>query len=160
MVACPFEVPAYEYNEPLHPRVRKCTMCFVDKIAKGETPACVQACPKQVMTFGKRNELIDFAHDKIRRNPETYVNHVYGEKEVGGTCWMYLSGVPFDFIGMRTDLGETPYPELTLGFLSTVPVVLTVWPVLFSGIYLFTRRRNELANPDPHQKTIAQEEGR
>ena len=27
MIACPFEIPTFEYNEPLTPRIMKCTMC-------------------------------------------------------------------------------------------------------------------------------------
>src|SRR3989339_1053935 len=48
MVACPFDVPAYEYNEPLHPRVMKCSMCFPGRLKDGKAPACVSACPKEV----------------------------------------------------------------------------------------------------------------
>ena len=28
MVACPFNIPAYTYNDPLTPKVTKCTMCL------------------------------------------------------------------------------------------------------------------------------------
>ena len=27
MIACPFEIPTFEYNEPLTPRIMKCTLC-------------------------------------------------------------------------------------------------------------------------------------
>ena len=80
------------------------------------------------------------------------MDHVYGEREVGGTSWLYLASVPLDTIGFRTDLGTTPYPELTKGFLGAVPLVLTLWPVLFSGIYMFTRRRDELRNGEEDTK--------
>ena len=40
MVACPFEVPAYEYSEPLMPRVRKCTFCYERITRDGRLPAC------------------------------------------------------------------------------------------------------------------------
>mmetsp|Transcript_22013 Transcript_22013/g.10363 ORF Transcript_22013/g.10363 Transcript_22013/m.10363 type:complete len:179 (-) Transcript_22013:733-1269(-) len=30
MIVCPFDIPAYEYDEPLTPRVTKCTMCYPD----------------------------------------------------------------------------------------------------------------------------------
>jgi len=143
MVACPFNVPGYEYDEPYHPRVRKCELCFKSKTSKGEAPACVLACPKQVMTFGKRSDLLRLANEKIAADGNPYVNHVYGEREVGGTGWLYLASVPFEKIGFRTDLGVKPYPELTLGFLSAVPLVLTMWPVLFTGIYMFSRRREK-----------------
>lgn len=144
MTACPFNMPAYEYSEPLHPRVMKCNLCFETRTGSGQAPACVKSCPKEVMTFGRRSELVNLAHDRIRANPERYVDHVYGEREVGGTSWLYLANVPFDTIGFRTDLGTTPYPEYTRGFLGSVPLVLTLWPVIFTGFYMFSRRRDEL----------------
>ena len=144
MVACPFDVPAYEYHEPLTPRVRKCTMCYDTRIIKGDAPACVQACPNEVMTFGKRSDLIRLAYERISRYPDRYEHHVYGEHEVGGTCWLVLAPKPFEKLGMRVDLGTTALPTYTLNYLSAAPLVLAMWPVFFGGIYLFTRRREEL----------------
>jgi len=89
MVACPFQIPAYEYDNALTPRVRKCSFCH-ERLEKGERPACVAACPRDVLTFGRRDELISLAHSKISAHPDRYINHVYGEHEVGGTSWMYL----------------------------------------------------------------------
>ena len=100
MVACPFSVPAYEYNEPLTPRVMKCTMCH-PRILEGKLPGCVEACPKQAMLFGKRKDLLKIAWERITAEPGRYVEHVYGEKEMGGTNWLYISGASFQKIGMR-----------------------------------------------------------
>ncbi|MCL4306197.1 4Fe-4S dicluster domain-containing protein [bacterium] len=145
MVACPFDIPTYEYFSALHPRVRKCTFCFESRLQQGKPPACVEACPREVMTFGRREDLIKVARQKIVRSPNRYVDHIYGEHEVGGTSWMYLSSVPFDQIGFRTDLGTTPYPELTRNYLSAAPLVMAIWPTFFLSIYLFTKRKEELA---------------
>jgi formate dehydrogenase iron-sulfur subunit len=144
MAACPFEVPAYEYYDPFTPKVTKCTFCF-DRIKKeGVVPACVAVCPVEVMTFGKREDLVELAHKKIMDNPGKYVNHVYGEHEVGGTCWMYLSSVPFEQIGFRTDLGSTPIPKLSKLFLTVASPMYIVFPALALGIYSFTKRREAL----------------
>jgi len=102
MVACPFQIPAYEYANAATPEVRKCTFCF-DRISKtGGVPACVEICPPQCLTFGRRSELLELARHKIRRSPDTYIEHVYGEHEVGGTSWMYVSSRPFEELGMLT----------------------------------------------------------
>lgn len=103
MVACPFEIPAFEYFDPLTPRVRKCDFCSERVLKEGLPPACVAACPNEALTFGKRSDLIDLAHERIRVHPERYVDHVYGETEAGGTSWLYLS--PIDF-------RETELPKL------------------------------------------------
>ncbi|MHC4063335.1 MAG: 4Fe-4S dicluster domain-containing protein [Planctomycetota bacterium] len=153
MVACPFFIPTYTYDDPYRPAIRKCTMCF-DKISReGGVPGCAKICPEEAITFGKRSDLVSLAHEKIRHNPDKYVDHVYGEHEVGGTCWLFLSPRPFEEVGFRTDLGTTPYPELTKGFLSSVPLVLTIWPALLMGAYAFTQRREELAKADEAQQT-------
>lgn len=112
MVACPFQVPTYEYDNALTPQVRKCTFCF-DKIStEGGAPACVRICPNDALVFGKRGELVSLAHDRIRSRPDVYVNHVYGEHEAGGTSWLYLSSVPFEQIGF-VQLGSLAPPRLT-----------------------------------------------
>jgi formate dehydrogenase iron-sulfur subunit len=114
MVACPFEIPAYEYHEPLKPRVRKCTFC-ADK-PKGravvQQPACAAACPNEALTLGTREELLTLAHKRIRRRPERYIPHVYGEKEVGGTSWLYLAGRPLSGISLLP-LSQKAPPRLT-----------------------------------------------
>lgn len=151
MAACPFNIPAYQYDDAFTPEVTKCTFCF-DIISKTDgKPGCVQNCPVDALTFGKREELLDLAHEKIRMSPDKYVRHVYGEHEMGGTSWLYLSPVPFDEVGFRTDLGTTPAPKFTRGFLSMVSVVLVAWPALCMGFYTFSKRREELANAESNK---------
>src|SRR3982751_2064191 len=111
MVACPFPTPAYEYDNVLTPRVRKCEFCS-ERTAKGQLPACVEACPRQVLTFRSRRKALDLAHQRIDAHPDRYVSHVYGEHEVGGTAWLYLSAVPFEKAGFLT-LGPEAPPKLT-----------------------------------------------
>ncbi|MFO0829470.1 MAG: 4Fe-4S dicluster domain-containing protein [Phycisphaerales bacterium] len=94
MVACPFERLAYEYDRRLTPRVRKCELCR-HRTADGKLPACVEICPVEALSYGRRADLLRIAHERIAKHPEQYVDHVYGETEAGGTAWLYLSGVPF-----------------------------------------------------------------
>ncbi|MDO9264861.1 MAG: 4Fe-4S dicluster domain-containing protein [Desulfosalsimonadaceae bacterium] len=151
MVACPFEIPAFEYNEPLTPRIMKCTMCY-PRIIKGQLPGCVEACPKEALTFGKREDLIRIAHERFNKYPGRYIDHIYGETEMGGTSWLYISGVPFSEIGMREDLGVTPAPELTSGALSAVPVVVGLWPVFLMGIYAISKRKEIIFQQELEEK--------
>ncbi len=146
MVSCPFDAPKFEYNSAV-PRIRKCVMC-ADRIKKGGSPACVENCPEEALTFGRRSELIETAHKRIAEKPDQYVAHVYGEREAGGTSWMYLAGVPFDQIGFRKDMGETAYPMLTTGFLYNVPAVLTLVPPLLLALSKVSERKSEAEHRD------------
>ena len=65
-----------------------------------------------------------------------------GSKVVGGTAWIYLSDVPMNQLGFRTDLPEVALPSFTWKALSKVPVVVVTLAVLLSGIY---RLRNRTA---------------
>lgn len=95
MVACPFQVPAYEYANALDPQVRKCTFCSERILTEGKLPACVEICPNEALTYGRREELLEAAYSRIKAFPDRYVNHVYGEHEVGGTSWLYIAPVEF-----------------------------------------------------------------
>ncbi len=103
-------------------------------------PACVEACPEKALTFGPRRKLIEEANSRIYKNPGEYITHIYGEHEVGGTGYLYISKVPFEEIGFRTDLGNTAYPEYSKGFLYSVPLVLLLWPAFLIGVNTLTKR--------------------
>ena len=112
MVACPFEIPTYDYDMPLTPQVRKCNLCAHLVPEQQEVPACVKICPAEVMTYGKRSDLLELAHEKIQNEPDVYFDHVYGEHEAGGTSWLWLSSVPFDQVGFK-HFGHKAPPRLT-----------------------------------------------
>jgi Fe-S-cluster-containing dehydrogenase component len=143
MLACPFGIPKFEYEKPI-PYIRKCCFC-IDRLQRGKVPACAEVCPTGALRFGKRKELLEIARTQIYQNPERYVHHIYGEHEVGGTGWLYITNVPFEQLDFRMDLGTTSYPELTRIFLSSVPFVLMLWPPLLMGIYSLRKSREKAA---------------
>ncbi|HXI19464.1 MAG TPA: 4Fe-4S dicluster domain-containing protein, partial [Gemmatimonadales bacterium] len=140
MVACAFYAPAYDYASALQPRVQKCTFCH-ERVRNGGLPACAETCPVEALRFGRREDLIRFARERIRKHPGRYVDHLYGEHEVGGTSWMYLSPVPFEQVDLPADLPEKPLVEQTKGFLSAVPLVLVLWPAVLGLCY--SARKNK-----------------
>ncbi len=143
MLACPFSVPKYEWNQPL-PLVRKCDMC-ADRVAQGQPTACAAACPTGATKFGDRDALLAEAEDRIAKSPDQYVHHVYGRTEVGGTSVLLLSSVPFERFGYKTDLGTQPLPLLTFRVLSHIPNLVAVGSVLLGGIWWITGRRADVA---------------
>lgn len=148
MVACPFEIPKYEYDSTL-PFVQKCTFC-ADRQAQGLHPACTSVCPTGALQFGNRAELLNIAKERLYAPGSTYVRHVFGEHEVGGTSWMYITDIPFEKLGLPTELGTVAYSSLTQASLAAVPFVLTLWPPLLMGIYSFSKRRNTIAQAPSH----------
>ena len=141
MTACPFNIPAFDYHSATRPAIQKCNMCY-RRISRGMVPACVEACPVQANIFGKRSRLMKLARERIATD-KRYVDHIYGEREAGGTDWLYLSGVPFEAAGFDMNVEKRPYPEFTKGFLSAVPIVLVTWPVLLGGMAVLARRGKE-----------------
>jgi Fe-S-cluster-containing dehydrogenase component len=141
MVSCPFDVPRFEYHSA-NPRVAKCQLCFA-RVSQGEPPACVANCPAGALTFGRRENLLEEARHRIYGEPGRYVSHIYGEHEAGGTSWLYLSAVPFEQIGFKTDIGTTAYPTYTREFLYAVPMVLTLVPPLLAGLRRATGGRDD-----------------
>lgn len=139
MVSCPYDSPKFEYHSA-NPKINKCTMCYENRISKGEIPACVEMCPAEALVFGTRRELIKEARKRIVENPDLYYDKIYGEHEAGGTGWLYLSPVPFEELGMRTEVQKSSYPALTKGFLYSVPTVFIAAPALLLGIQQATKR--------------------
>jgi formate dehydrogenase iron-sulfur subunit len=122
---CPFAVPAVDTADGDQPRVYQCTFCIerqqavleeirIDGRALGgtalakhqasfRTPACIKACPSGALTFGDRDKLLAEARRRIAAAPKKYVDHIYGEKEMQGTSWLYLAAVPFKRLGFPTE---------------------------------------------------------
>jgi Fe-S-cluster-containing dehydrogenase component len=143
MVSCPFDAPKFEYYSS-NPKIQKCDMCF-DRVKEGKLPACVENCPAEALKFGNRRELIAEARKRIIDFPGMYQDVIYGEHEAGGTGWLYLSAVPFEELGLNTKLQKKPYPELTKGFLYSVPSVFVLAPAILLGIHSATKN-NKIDN--------------
>lgn len=148
-VACPFEIPAYEFHEALLPRVRKCEFCADRVKGTGADPACAASCPTEALVFGRRADLVAMAHDRLKQRPDRYVNRLYGETEVGGTSWLYLVGRPLREIGLL-DLPETPPPQLTEAIQHGIfkyGIIPMAFYGLLAGIMWFNHRKHP--NDDP-----------
>jgi hypothetical protein len=156
MVACPFQVPAYDYHDPLTPQMRKSTFCYDRIIKRGGKPACAAICPVEAISFGKRRQIIQVARQRIKNDPGRYLNRIYGEHEVGGTSWLYISGEPFENIGFL-DLPFRSIPHLTEtiqhGLFSYLWAPLSLFAIL--GGFMFTFSREQIKGGSMHDRKEA-----
>jgi len=88
--------PAYAGNGVMY----KCDRCH-ERVAAGELPACVEACPNEVQTIGPRSQILLQARELAEKTG----GYVYGAVENGGTNTIYVSPVPFEEIDKAIDKG-------------------------------------------------------
>jgi len=111
MVACPFQIPTFDFDKAIEPNISKCDFC-IDRLKVGKIPACVEICPVETLTFGPRKDLIEVARKKIKNFPDRYINRIFGEAEVGGTSWLYLASSQFEKLDFPK-LGKNPAPGVS-----------------------------------------------
>ncbi len=123
MVACPYNVPKYDYNNPFG-ALHKCELCNqkgVERLDKGGLPGCVEVCPTGAVIYGTREALMSEAKKRLALTPGSeygyprqtfdardlnvrdvphYYPHLYGEHEGGGTQVLVLAGVPYTRLGL------------------------------------------------------------
>ncbi len=116
---CPWEIPMRQSGVGLYLRILprlagngvmyKCDRC-ADRLAKGGTPACIEACPYGVQEIGPRPDMVAKAHALARKMN----GFIYGETENGGTNSLYVSPVPFDTLdaAVTTGPGKPPLTHM------------------------------------------------
>jgi Fe-S-cluster-containing dehydrogenase component len=98
-MACPFFVPKFEWERAI-PKITKCELCRETNLETRGLPACCDVCPTKAVIYGKRNELLAVAKQRLEENPSAYNGKIYGERDYGGTNVLYLARVDFNKLGM------------------------------------------------------------
>ncbi len=142
MLACPWQIPKYQWTA-LAPYVRKCTGCD-ERVAHGKKPACVSTCPTGALQYGPRDAMLAEARKRIADNPKQYVNHIYGEKEAGGTGVFYMAAVPFASLGFPM-VGEEVRSVHADRVLHVLPWWVMGLGASLSALYWFNARKKKLA---------------
>jgi len=151
MIACPYSVPRYQWTK-LAPFVKKCDLC-AERVKDNGQPACVEACPAQASVFGDRDALINEAWTRIRGD-SSYVPHIYGVEEAGGSSVLFISDVAFEQLGMKAaPSGNQPMPTLTASALGDSPKVVVMGGTILSALYWVTQRRREVALAEAEEKS-------
>ena len=170
VAACPFGIPKYQYDSPTG-KIGKCELCR-HRYKDGHYSACAEVCPTGATLYGKTSDLLAEAKRRLALKPgdravfprgnlsggkdQSYENvvgnyqqHVYGEKEYGGTQVLKLSGVPFEKVGMP----NLP-PEAAAAHSESIQHMLyggMVMPLAVLGAMTFVAKRN-VHHDDDDQK--------
>lgn len=139
MLACPFKVPTFEWGKAI-PSIQKCTFC-AERVKRAVEPACSKSCPTGALTFGKKEDVLKLAADRLSTRPDRYINHIYGKDEVGGVSWLYITDTDFKDLYLRTDLEKRPYGEYSWNYLTKFPVVSLGAAAVLAGFFFITARR-------------------
>ena len=101
VTGCPFDVPRISKKDN---KAYKCSLCS-DRVVVGLEPACVKACPTGAIRFGTKEDMHEFAAERLVDLKERgYANAgVYDPQGVGGTHVMYVL--------QHADQAATCYPR-------------------------------------------------
>jgi len=154
-IACAFNVPRFEWREPL-PRIVKCELCRHrgDEKKPGllaqANPACCEVCPRGAVIFGEREELLAQATARVAAHPEAYNEHVYGSTEGGGTQVLYLTakGIRFEQLGLPR-LPEESSAHFSES-VSHAPYLMGVTPVVLYAAVALVINRNQKREAASH----------
>ena len=151
-VACAFSIPKFQWDKAI-PQIVKCDLCKNTNLPKKGISACAETCPTGAILFGKRKDLLAEANRRLREHPGTYLNHIYGEHEVGGTNHLYLARMQFNKLGLPTLKDEAPaeFSEkiqhtIYKGFIAPVALYGTLCFIAVKNL------RNGEDKPKPGQK--------
>ncbi len=106
-VGCAFNIPKFQWDKPM-PQIVKCDFCRNTNLKEKGVPACAEVCPAGAITFGKRKDLLTEARARLQQNPQKYIQHIYGEHEVGGTNHLYIAGMDFLQLGLPELPSDSP----------------------------------------------------
>jgi formate dehydrogenase iron-sulfur subunit len=171
MWACPFGAINAEWDS-LAPKIQKCTLCndrldaaLAVPLARNGTPlttaeerrfrrdhavpACVKQCPADALHFGDREEMLQLGRGRIAAGAGKYVDHIYGEREAGGTATLYLTSVPAEQLGLPA-VGFKSYPERSVAALSAVPPAVVGVGALLGAAFALGKRREAVAREEHH----------
>ena len=104
LTGCPFNIP--RLSEKDH-KAYKCSLCS-DRVAVGQSPACVKTCPTGALHFGTKEAMKDHADHRIRDLQARGFSKaaLYDPPGVGGTHVMYVlqhGDHPEWYAGLPTD---------------------------------------------------------
>ncbi len=127
VTGCPFDVPRISKTDN---KAYKCSLCS-DRVGVGLEPACVKACPTGAIRFGSKEDMHEFAAERIVDLKERGYDNagVYDPQGVGGTHVMYVlqhADQPELYHGLKKDPKISPLVSLWKGAAKPLAVAAMV----------------------------------
>ncbi len=169
--ACPYNVPKFELSKALG-QIRKCQFCNqqgVERLNQGMLPGCVEVCPTGASLFGTREQILAEAKRRVALKPgdttvyprgnvidpfhthekpaPAYEQHIFGEKEGGGTQVLVISGVPYQKLGLPV-LPERSYASRSEGIQHTLYQGMIAPGAVLAGLLFAARRASKNQHHD------------
>ena len=149
---CPFNIPRISKKDQ---KAYKCTLCS-DRVSVGLEPACAKACPTQAISFGTKNDMVEFAQTRIADLNERGYDKagLYDPSGVGGTHVMYVlqhADRPDLYAGLPKDPKISLLVEAWKGAAKPLALVGLGLTALFGFLHYVTAGPNEVDETDETQ---------
>jgi len=124
ITGCPFNIPRLSAKDS---KVYKCTLCS-DRVAAGMEPACIKACPTGALQFGTKQQMIEYAGERIVDLKARGYDKpgLYDPPGVGGTHVMYVLHYVNDpglYNGLVAEPGISPLVSLWKGMAKPIAMI-------------------------------------
>lgn len=136
LIGCPFNIPRFSKKDD---KAYKCSLCS-DRVAVGLEPACAKTCPTAAIRFGTKNDMVDYAHQRVNDLKERGFEHagLYGER---GTHVMYVlhhADRPSLYANLPDDPKISPLVDLWKGITKPIALV-TMGVAILAGFFHYVR---------------------
>ena len=150
VAGCPFDIPRISQKDS---KAYKCSLCS-DRVAVGQEPSCVKACPTGSIMFGTKEAMIHQAEERVVDLKERgYENAgLYNPAGVGGTHVMYVlhhADKPQLYHGLPKDPSISPMVSFWKGVTKPLLSLGLGLAVLGGFFHYITKGPKEVHADDP-----------
>jgi formate dehydrogenase iron-sulfur subunit len=146
---CPFNIPRISKVDR---KAYKCTLCS-DRVAVGQEPACIKACPTQALYFGSKEDMIVHANERIvDLKSRGFENAgLYNPPGVGGTHVMYVlhhADKPSLYSGLPDNPSISPLVSVWKGIVKPLSLLAIAAAGVAGFLHYVTKGPNEVSETD------------
>jgi len=146
---CPFNIPRISKVDH---KAYKCTLCS-DRVAVGQEPACIKACPTGSLMFGTKSDMIELAQERIVDLKSRGFEHagLYDPPGVGGTHVMYVlhhADKPSIYAGLPDNPRISPLVQMWKGVMKPLALAGMAFVAVAGFVHYIVAGPNEVQPED------------